>query len=1179
MNILKRWYALVAISVMSMAMPAWAVPQFNASVKITQPDGSVVDCRGNGDEYGYRLYDQTGRTLIKGADGYVYYAAPTADGDLKASTLRFSLAKPAAVAAVPPGLVISGVAAKVKMDALRRQRGPLPGDSDFPTINVRKLLAAGPGGSGAAPQDGVSYGPLGRSGSFTNLVILARFKDTKFTLSKTAIDDMFNSANPSKNSGSLYDYYQQMSNKQLAISSFLCTKGDNSDVNVICYEDVNPMGAYCPYDAKTNPIGDTADAGAFKRRLYQWVIDNNLIPTSKNVDADGNGNVDAICLIYANVVTDEGRQAIKDLLPAGYDLSKYNPDVPWASALWPHSGGMGGFQFNGKNTSSYIQQLEWASGGTGPVGVFCHEMGHLLGAPDFYRYNTGGEPVGGWSHMAGSPYYTPVGIDVWTRCKYHSFFPDVNGDKSYGVSDIAEITKSGKYTLYPALSIPVPDTVSPLDPKKGKQIVFKVASKKTNQIFVLEYRKKEDATYDRNLPSHYGMLIYRVRTDLNGNAGGPPDELYIYRPGENKYTKSPAGNLGEAAFAADWGRTDFNSKTDPKCFLEDNSDGGIVISQISAVGDTISFVLMLAGSEFVDVTPAQQTVEALANSAADYVVTASKTSWAVKSAQTWAKVSKKSDSSGFTVTATSDNNTGTSREAEISVSLAKADTVVVKFIQKAQGDLIVNPGVQTIAAAGGSAVFTVEKLPEGVTEWTVTPDAAATWLTVTQDKTSTPPKFTATATVNTAATARSATIKVAAGTDEVTVKVNQDAGAGDAGLVVTPDAKTIPAAAGSAAVFSVTKLPDGVTTDWTATPDAAATWLTVTQDKTATPPTFTGTATANAGTTSRTAEITVVAGTITKKVKVTQSSENGAALTVTPAAQTIAAVAGSSAVFTVESLPDGVTAWTASAPGISWLTLTPDTAATPPTFKAVAKTSNTSTLSRTAEVKVTAGTESQTVTVTQSGTVSGKIELAIDSVVISADATSAVATCSLQDAGTTMVEHGICWSIMSSRPSVTDNQSTVQASTSASPYQVTMTGLYKNKIHYVRAYAKSEDGTVYYSAAKNFTPVVIPDPNVGSSAKRSGYYTMILGGTIIFPPSYTVSGRGVVYGTSSDPTKESGTVMTAGQGRGSFSVVLRKTDASGTYHMRAYAEVGTGAQKKVVYGNDVEFSFLVPAEK
>ena len=87
-----------------------------------------------------------------------------------------------------------------------------------------------------------------------------------------------------------------------------------------------------------------------------------------------------------------------------------------------------------------------------------------------------------------------------------------------------------------------------------------------------------------------GLTISRVNTYLDGqgNPIGPPDELYLYRPGG---TTTSGGDVQSAYFSVESARTEFNDDTNPSCFLSNGGDGGINIIQISsAYEDSISFI-------------------------------------------------------------------------------------------------------------------------------------------------------------------------------------------------------------------------------------------------------------------------------------------------------------------------------------------------------------------------------------------------------------------------------------------------------------------------------------------------------------------------------------------------------------------------------------------------------------
>ena len=82
------------------------------------------------------------------------------------------------------------------------------------------------------------------------------------------------------------------------------------------------------------------------------------------------------------------------------------------------------------------------------------------------------------------------------------------------------------------------------------------------------------------------MLIYRINGNLNGNADGPPDEVYVYRPGG---TTTDNGNLTAAIFSAATGRTEINDFTSPSSFLHGGVPGGLNITDIGYPGETIEF--------------------------------------------------------------------------------------------------------------------------------------------------------------------------------------------------------------------------------------------------------------------------------------------------------------------------------------------------------------------------------------------------------------------------------------------------------------------------------------------------------------------------------------------------------------------------------------------------------------
>ena len=95
-----------------------------------------------------------------------------------------------------------------------------------------------------------------------------------------------------------------------------------------------------------------------------------------------------------------------------------------------------------------------------------------------------------------------------------------------------------------------------------------------------------------------GIIVYRINLDINrnniidtlewagGNAGGPPDEMYVYRSAGTLETN---GNIASAIYSTQTGKTQINDSTNPSSFLSDGMPGGLNISDIGFPSSTIEF--------------------------------------------------------------------------------------------------------------------------------------------------------------------------------------------------------------------------------------------------------------------------------------------------------------------------------------------------------------------------------------------------------------------------------------------------------------------------------------------------------------------------------------------------------------------------------------------------------------
>lgn len=370
-------------------------------------------------------------------------------------------------------------------------------------------------------------------GVLNNIAIFIRFSDEEgFKQNLTYFDVPYNA----KNQVSVYDYYWELSYNQLEIKThFYPNPQDNI---ILSYQDPYPRSYYKKYNAVSAPNGYKNDNERTVREmtLIKNAVDyvKSSIPTDLDLDFDNDGYVDNVAFIVTGG-------------PEG-----------WADLLWPHMWAL--YYYDVRINGNRVWNFNFLLANWFDASVLSHEMFHTLGAPDLYRYYVSGTPVGYWDIMSNNlrpPQYS----SVYMRYKYGKW-----------IDDIPEINTSGWYELNPSSM------------KYGS--AYKIRSKNyPTEFFIIEYRKRE-GKYDISLPSG-GLLVWRINSNYNGNAGGPPDEIYVYRLDG---TSSSWGDISKATFAAEHQRTKINNySTNPKPFLTDGSLGGLNISNVGTQGTTIRF--------------------------------------------------------------------------------------------------------------------------------------------------------------------------------------------------------------------------------------------------------------------------------------------------------------------------------------------------------------------------------------------------------------------------------------------------------------------------------------------------------------------------------------------------------------------------------------------------------------
>ncbi len=491
-------------------------PLRNVYQTLIQPDGTILHCFASGDEFHNWLHDADGYTIIQHPETGFYVYADLDGKKLVPSKLIAGRDDP-----VAHGLPRNANIPPEEMLEKRQQFEQMTRE-----IQIREL-----GHAKSAYQ-------LSRFNVLNNILIFIRFNDdSEFETPIQYYNDMYNKQG--KDVLSVYEYYVEASFGQIEIfTTFYPTP---TGTTVLSYQDQHPRSYYRPKSA-TNPTGYDGMQEHIERE--HTLLKNAIkhvepqIPQHINLDNNNDGMVDGVSFI------------VRGAPEGGSDL------------LWPHQWTLFSREvtIHGKRVMNYTFQPEKGElAAKIPMGVIAHELFHVLGAPDLYRYDDSGlTPVGPWDVMATSQEIPPH-MGAWMKYLYGGW-----------IDEIPVITKSGSYQLKPLHEnscYRIPSAISPYE------------------FYVIEYRNAS-SKFDQSLPGE-GLLIYRINTISEGFGNrNAPDEVYLYRPSG---TLTHNGNVLEANYSANTGRTEISDHTSVPAFLSNGTPGGLHISNIGTTGEYINF--------------------------------------------------------------------------------------------------------------------------------------------------------------------------------------------------------------------------------------------------------------------------------------------------------------------------------------------------------------------------------------------------------------------------------------------------------------------------------------------------------------------------------------------------------------------------------------------------------------
>lgn len=337
------------LSVAALALPAtmMGAPAYPGVLMHTNPDGTTVEYRLNGDEFFSYITNAEGTTIMERNVKGQMVPMMRNGVELKATAESIELLRYEANLA--PSRIAGTQEAPQRMPALTKD-----GRTTFPT----------------------------KTTEVHSLVILMEYADTKFTMAdpKAAFTDWLNKEGYNEHHavGSARDYYMAASNGQFAPT-----------FDVAGVVELPQTSAYYVGNGKYATFGEAL--------VYALDAVDDEVDFSK-YDFDGDGTVDTVYFIYAGYgQADTG------------DETTVWPHQSILQGMIGTKKSLDGVYVNPYATSQELKggsHYYYKDGELAGIGTFCHEFGHVLGLPDLYdpNYNSQCITPNEWSIMDQGSY-------------------------------------------------------------------------------------------------------------------------------------------------------------------------------------------------------------------------------------------------------------------------------------------------------------------------------------------------------------------------------------------------------------------------------------------------------------------------------------------------------------------------------------------------------------------------------------------------------------------------------------------------------------------------------------------------------------------------------------------------------------------------------------------------------
>lgn len=506
------------------------------SFMITQPDSTTLWLFERGDEYFHWEESTDGYVIIPNAQGVMEYAS--ANGNtMKASGIKVHNTK-----------AKSGTEKNFAKQQEQAVRTALK-------VSLEETLA-----KRSEHQNRITIPTTPVIGTRKILTVLVGFSNYPFTYTQANFDSLMNYVGYSGhgNAGSVRDYYYENSYQQLTLQSTV----------------IGPFVAAHDTAYYRRPRGGIL--GGHSQELVREAIE---YAKTQNIDFstfDGNndGKVDCIHIVYAG--------------------NRHQAGGP--GFIWPyHSNYDTTFVQNSHQIiiADFImtpEKLEYTFPEMTSIGTICHEIGHVLGAPDFY-------PTGnylGYAYQLGTGVWDVMAIG--NQALYMGYYPAHHNPYTK--------TAIFKWNKQRTIGSTVEDSLYNIaTSSQDSTAIYKIPTATTEEYYLLENRQK--VSFDSYLPDR-GLLIYHIHSGIeaaittNSVNSSLPQKCYLADPSSSQALPTNVSSYGQnmrnifpisILFDDTVTNNFFTSQTTPSSCSWAGAPTGIDICFIQHNGNNMKFVV------------------------------------------------------------------------------------------------------------------------------------------------------------------------------------------------------------------------------------------------------------------------------------------------------------------------------------------------------------------------------------------------------------------------------------------------------------------------------------------------------------------------------------------------------------------------------------------------------------